>query len=153
MRIRFILPLFLCLTVLTGCGSKELNLSSYDGSKTVAVTVEIADAPKERSLGLMNRAKLEEGKGMLFVFKEPAMLSFWMKDTRIPLDILYFDANGEFVSTAEMVPCTADPCAQYKTQAMSKYALEVNPDFRKSNEIGVGWKLDLDQVRKMSRPK
>ncbi len=153
MSLRSVLPLFLCLVTLTGCGSKELTLSSFDGLKKVTVTVEVADTPKERDLGLMNRTKLEAGKGMLFVFKEPAMLSFWMKNTLIPLEILYFDASGEFVSTAEMTPCTADPCAQYKTQAMSQYALEVNPDFRKANEIGVGWKLDLNQVRKMARPK
>lgn len=154
MRYRFSVPLAcFCLLALTGCGSKELVLSSFDGSETAKVIVEIADTPKERDQGLMDRDVLEEGKGMLFVFKEPEMLSFWMKNTRIPLEILYFDQQGEFVNVASMVPCTADPCPRYNAVARSQYALEVNPGFRETHKIGVGWKLDVKKVGKMSRPK
>ncbi len=148
-----ILPTFFCLLALTACGPKELTLTSFDGSKKVSLMVEVADTPKERDRGLMDRNVMEEGKGMLFVFKEPEMLSFWMKNTRIPLEILYFDQQGEFVNVAAMVPCTADPCPRYDAEALSQYALEVNPGFRVANEIGVGWKLDVKKVGKMSRPK
>ncbi len=153
MNYRIFFPAFLCALALTGCGPKEITLSSLNGPKTVKVIVEIADTPKERDLGLMNRNTLEEGKGMLFVFKEPEMLSFWMKNTLIPLEILYFDAVGEFVNAVEMVPCTKDPCPLYEAAALSKYALEVNPGFRTSNEIGVGWKIDVEKIGKMSRPR
>ena len=144
--------LFLLLT-LSGCGPSTLTLSSFDGSKTATVTVEVADTPSKRDLGLMNRMKLDPDKGMLFVFPEPAMLLFWMKNTKIPLEVIYFDPAGAFVSASQMTPCTADPCDKYKAQGMSQYALEVNSDFRKAHGIGVGWKLDLSQVRKMARPK
>lgn len=153
MKLKSLLPLALSALVLTACGSRELTIRSYDGSKTATVTVEVADSPKERDKGLMNRSKLDQDKGMLFVFKEPAMLSFWMKNTLIPLDILFFDANGEFVSATQMTPCTKDPCTQYKAQSQAQFALEVNPDFRKANGIGVGWTIDPKQVMKMARPK
>lgn len=153
MRIRFLLLLLPAFFLLTGCGACDLTLTSFDGSKTAIVTAEIADTPKERDRGLMDRNILEEGKGMLFVFKEPEMLSFWMKNTRIPLEILYFDQQGEFVNVASMVPCTAYPCPRYDAEALSQYALEVNPGFREKHGIGVGWRLELKQVRKMSRPK
>lgn len=153
MRFRSLLPALLSLSVLSACGSSVLTLSSFDGSKTAAVTVEVVDSPSEREQGMMNRTKLDVDTGMLFAFPEPAMLSFWMKNTNIPLEVLFFDVNGEFVSAAQMVPCTADPCAKYKAQAASKYALEVNSDFRKAHDIGVGWKLSVKQLKKISRPK
>ncbi len=152
MRIPSAVALLLTLMALSGCGPATLTLSSRDGTKTVQVTVEIADSPSERETGLMKRKKLQIDTGMLFVFRDPQMLSFWMKNTLIPLDILFFDADGEFVSAMQMTPCIEDPCPRYKSQALSKYALEVNPDFRKAHGVGVGWTLNLDEVRKMARP-
>ena len=153
MRLHHFLPALLCLIVLSGCGPKVLTLSSYDGLKTATVTVEVADSPKERDRGLMNRTKLEVDKGMLFAFPEAITQKFWMKNTVIPLEILFFDANGDFVNALQMTPCTADPCELYTSSALAKYALEVIPDFRKANGIGVGWKLDVKQVGKMAKPK
>ncbi len=137
---------------LAGCGTSTITLYSDDGSKTVDVKVEIADSPKEREKGLMNRTTMEDGTGMLFVFVSSDMLSFWMKNTKIPLDILFFDEAGAFVSYTTMQPCTTDPCPVYKSAALSAYALEVNRGFRDTHGIGVGWKLNLDQVRKAARP-
>ncbi|MDO5620579.1 MAG: DUF192 domain-containing protein [Paracoccus sp. (in: a-proteobacteria)] len=57
-------------------------------------TVEIADTPAERALGLMHRKALEPRHGMLFVYDRPQEVSFWMKDTLIPLDLIFMDASG-----------------------------------------------------------
>jgi len=138
--------------LLSACGTETLTLSSFDGTDTVTVNVEIADSPEEREEGLMNRKSLKPDTGMLFVFPEPQMLSFWMKNTLIPLDIIFFDAQGNFVSGLTMEPCTENPCPTYKAAALSSYALEVRKDYRKDHGIGTGWKLDLTEVQKISKP-
>lgn len=136
--------LVLCL-LLWGCGKKssDLTLSSSDGSKTVTILIEVADEPEERARGLMNRTELPQDTGMLFVFPESAMRSFWMKNTLIPLEIFYFDGNGEFVSWTTMQPCEKEPCPTYDSASLAKYALEVSPGFRAKNGIGVGWNIDI----------
>lgn len=149
---RKLLPLVVLSLMLTACGPQALTLSSFDGSKSVTIQVEVADSAKEREKGLMNRESLKPNTGMLFAFKEPQMLVFWMKNTKIPLEIIYFDAEGTFVNSLEMQPCVTDECEQYKSASLAKYALEVQPDFKKGNGVGVGWKLDLTQVEAMSDP-
>jgi uncharacterized membrane protein (UPF0127 family) len=101
----------------------------------------------------MGRSSLAENMGMFFAFKDPQVMQFWMKNTLIPLEILFFDAEGNFVNVATMEPCAADPCPRYKSAALSQYALEVSPGFRDKNEIGTGWKIDLNQVKKIASPK
>lgn len=128
--------------LLTSCGTQELNLSSFDGGKTASVTVEIADDADSRELGLMHRKKLDDDRGMFFAFPVAQILQFWMKDTLMPLEILFFDEKGEFVNMILMEPCTKNPCTIYKSAALAKYALEVAPGFREAHSIGVGWKID-----------
>ncbi len=129
-----------------------LTLSSADATKTVDVTVEIADTPKEREKGLMYRENLDQDHGMLFAFKEPQMLSFWMRNTKIPLEIMFFDERGRFINAYEMQPCTQEPCPTYDSEEVAQYALEVSKNFRVDHGIGVGWTMDLKQVNQVARP-
>jgi uncharacterized protein len=128
--------------LLASCGTQQLTLTSFDGAKTAQVTVEVADDADSRELGLMHRKTLEENKGMFFAFPTPQILQFWMKDTLMPLEILFFDEKGEFVNMILMEPCSKNPCPIYKSAALAKYALEVAPGFREANSVGVGWKID-----------
>ncbi len=137
---------------LSACGTKTLTLTSFNGTETAQVTVEIADSPEEREKGLMHRTELKQDTGMLFVFSEPQVLSFWMKDTKIPLEIIFFDQAGNFVNVHSMEPCTAMPCPSYSSAELSLYALEVNAGFKEQHKIGTGWKLDPKQVQKISKP-
>ena len=89
------------------------------------LTVAVADTSPLRSIGLMGVESLGDVDGMLFVFEESNVLSFWMKDTKIALDIAFFDGEGALVGSETMEPCVADPCPRYSSGASAVYAIEV----------------------------
>lgn len=95
-------------------------------SGVVTVTVEVADTPEERRIGLMFRDELAADAGMLFVYDAPATGGLWMKDTIIPLSAAFLDESGRIVALVDMEPCTADPCPRYAPNAAYRGALEVN---------------------------
>ncbi|KLJ00522.1 DUF192 domain-containing protein [Luteimonas sp. FCS-9] len=90
--------------------------------------VEIADNDEARARGLMFRDTLAEGHGMLFVHESEAPQAYWMKNTRIALDILYFDDERRLVSQQRDVPpCSGgNRCPSYPSQAPARYVLELN---------------------------
>ncbi len=111
------------------------------GGDPAEFSVEIARTPEEQAIGLMGRESLEDDAGMLFVFMPPRPLSFWMKDTLIPLDIIFFDHQWRYVSHTTMTPCTEEPCESYKSAKPSSGALEVNAGTVEKFKIGSGWQL------------
>jgi uncharacterized membrane protein (UPF0127 family) len=83
-----------------------------DGKKIVKIDVEIAENDAERNKGLMYRPYIPDSAGMLFIFPEPKELGFWMKNTQIPLDIIYVDAYKKlflFINTRNLFPKKASP--------------------------------------------
>jgi uncharacterized membrane protein (UPF0127 family) len=135
--------LLLCVLMLitcTACASGEPVVEL--GGKTFAV--EIADTREKQSLGLMFRDSMEADKGMLFIFPKEAPRSFWMKNTRIPLDIMYFDKELKMVSiSADTPPCKVTRCPSYPSNAPAMYVLELNAGAAKKLGVGVGEKLTL----------
>jgi Uncharacterized conserved protein len=90
-------------------------------------SVELATNDASREHGLMMRTALAPDHGMLFVFSDTAPRGFWMKNTLIPLDILYFDADRRLVSMQlEVLPCKADPCPIYPSSGPARYVLELS---------------------------
>lgn len=110
------------------------------GGKEVArVRVEVVDTASERETGLMYRSHLGEDAGMIFVFREPARLRFWMKNTEIPLDMIFADGGGKIVGiVADAAPYTLTPRG---VDAESSYVLEVNGGFAARHHVAVGDKL------------
>ncbi len=100
----------------------HILLVDVNGKKT-PLDVEVASTPEARQTGLMHRSTVE--RGMLFTFETSSVLMFWMKDTLVPLDILFFDADGLEISALTMQPCTADPCPLYRSDSPARYALEL----------------------------
>ncbi|MCH7568166.1 MAG: DUF192 domain-containing protein [Nanoarchaeota archaeon] len=99
-------------------------------------TVEIADDDEERQQGLMFRESLEQDKGMFFVFPKNDIYPFWMKNTLIPLDIIWIDENRIVVFISKNVqPCVADPCQIIEPEKEALYVLELNAGT--SDEIGL----------------
>ena len=91
-----------------------------------AVRVEIAADDETRQQGLMYRDRLPEATGMIFIFAKPDEYPFWMKNTLIPLDMVWIDANHRIAHVAHDVPpCQADPCPSYPPNAISSYVLEL----------------------------
>ena len=108
----------------------------------VPVGVEIADMDAERQTGLMGRTILPEDTGMLFVFEGEQTLSFWMRDTLIPLSIAYIDAQGRIVDIQDMQPLDDVP-PHYVSAEPARYALEVNQGFFEERGVMVGDTVEL----------
>jgi uncharacterized protein len=105
--------------------------------------VEIANSPAERAKGLMGRKSLPEGSGMLFVFSKPQRLSFWMKNTLIPLSIGFFDEEKRLFQVIDMATPENGKLALYVSKAPAMYALEVPQGWFDRHGIGLGTKFVL----------
>ena len=109
-----------------------------------AYTVEVARTHAQRSRGLMYRSSMAPDQGMLFLGQRPQVMKFWMKNTLIPLDILFFDANFRLVDLYENVPpCTADPCPLYPTRVPAQHVLELNAGQARAIGVAKGDVLEL----------
>jgi hypothetical protein len=110
----------------------------------VSFEVELARTSAEQQTGLMNRESMPENHGMLFIFEENGPKTFWMKNTLIPLDMLFLDEDMAVVEIkANVPPCKADPCATYPSEKSAKYVLELNAGSAEKNGIQVGAKANL----------
>ena len=111
--------------LLAGCASASGPWVELGGQR---YSIEIADDDAERARGLMFRDDMAADHGMLFIHDSEAPQSYWMKNTRIPLDILYFDDNRRLVSQQRDVPpCSlGDQCPPYPSDAPARYVLELN---------------------------
>ena len=108
------------------------------------LTAEVAYTDADRTLGLMHRRMLPENRGMLFVFPQAAPLSFWMKNTYLPLSIAFIDDTGTIINITDMKPLTTDT---HDSAGPARYALEMNRGWFKKRGIKSGAKLEgLDQA-------
>ena len=134
----------LCLLMLTTCTACASGDPSVEvGGQRFAV--EIADTREKQALGLMFRDSMPADQGMLFIFPNEAPRSFWMKNTRIALDIMYFDKDLRLVSiSADTQPCRVSRCPSYPSIAPAKYVLELNAGTALELGIGLGDRLIIE---------
>lgn len=119
----------------------ELELLNAEDSLIVSIDIEIADDDIQTEKGLMYRRSMEEMQGMLFIFPDMEMRSFWMKNTYIPLDLIYLDDKKTIVHIHE----NAQPRSRASLPSImpAKYVLEVNAGFSARHFIKVGDRISF----------
>jgi uncharacterized membrane protein (UPF0127 family) len=111
------------------------------------ITLELAVTPEEIGQGLMFRPHLPSDRGMLFLFQRERVPSFWMKDTMIPLDLLFLDGSGTIVEIiADAQPCATEPCPQYVPSQTAWAVLELNAGAAERHGLAAGDTLTFERV-------
>jgi len=119
----------LSLAVALAMGPVELVLGG------VTVSAEVADDQRERAKGLMGRAQLPPNHGMLFVYPDEMVRSFWMKNTALPLSIAFIDATGRVVHIADLKPLNTTPVS---SEVPAMYALEMTQGWFQAHGVVIG---------------
>jgi uncharacterized membrane protein (UPF0127 family) len=139
MRREFVCFLLLGLAMLRGvtaCGAEPRVTIATQQGRTVTFNVEIADSPAKREMGLQYRRDLASDHGMIFLFPDQSEQTFWMKNTPIPLDMIFINRELKIVGIVEeAVPFSLDPRS---VGARSQYVLEINGGLAKRNGIRPG---------------
>lgn len=117
---------------------------SPPGTDPVSVKVELATTPDERRLGLMHRQHLDADAGMLFLFDAPAPLSFWMRNTYIPLDMIFIKQDLTVLGVVENAEPLTD--TSRNVPGLSQYVLEVNAGFARAHGIAAGTTVRFEGV-------
>jgi uncharacterized membrane protein (UPF0127 family) len=150
-KFRLFVSLILFLSVLSNCSGGEKfekrGLFIESGGGRVAVMAEIASTPGQREQGLMYRKELKDGNGMLFVFDRDEMLSFWMKNTLVPLSIAYIAYDGRILEIHDMQSGDLTPVRSGRS---ARYALEVPQGWFDRAGIVPGDRLDTSALLELN---
>jgi|GEM_PF-79468 len=143
---------FLAVLAFTACQPPKEALPPADGQTYFPVSVgghelqlQLALTPAEQQKGLMSRDHLAEDHGMLFLFERPDRRGFWMHNTRIPLDIGYFDAGGQLVEVHKLFPYDETPVPSRSQEIL--IAVETNRGWYAAHGVKPGARIDLDDLR------
>ena len=123
--------------------SKNKKTEIFFPKQNIKIEAQLAQTVLQQTKGLMNVKNLPENQGMLFVFLDESRKSFWMKNTYIPLDLIFISRDKKIVEIKEnFEPCQQKNCPSYTSQKKAKYVLEVNGGFCQKHQIKEG-----DEVR------
>ena len=137
-----LINLLILTLFISGCQNNN-NYVKLNDQKFV---VELAESDEARAMGLMYREKMADDAGMLFIFSDEFRRAFWMKNTLIPLDILYFDGDRKLVSQSlNTPPCrnTTTRCPNYPSEKPAKYVLEINAGLSQKYGFKKGDQLEI----------
>jgi uncharacterized membrane protein (UPF0127 family) len=131
-------------TGLPGVTETAASITASDGTMTGCCLL-VAATDEQRQRGLMEVTDLGGYQGMVFVWDHDTEGGFWMRNTPTPLSIAWFDADGRFVSTTDMAPCsaTADDCPTYPPDGPYRFAVEVFEGDLEALGVGPGSRLTL----------
>lgn len=144
----WLIPLLALAALLAGCpGTDDTPAAGVEDWLSlkvgeVAFEAQVAIKEGEQRKGLMHRDALPENGGMLFPSQQPRRMSFWMANTRIPLDIGFFDSTGTLLEVHRMIP--HDTTRTVSRSEEVRYALEMNSGWFAQNGVLPGAQLDLE---------
>jgi uncharacterized membrane protein (UPF0127 family) len=134
----------------TDSSSADADAAEITGSTVARFFVEVADTTAERSRGLMHRRTMADGWGMLFVYPGEEQRAFWMKNTLIPLDIIFVSGAGRVVHIARNA--TPQTLERRRSQKPARYAVEVKAGVAKSAGVEVGHMVRFEHIATRHRP-
>lgn len=138
-HIHLFILIFIFTTSFVSCSQKKLEsktlLITTKEGQTFTLDAELARTQEERNFGFMERKKIPDGTGMLFIFEFDQKLSFWMKNTPHPLSIAYIDSNGIIREIYDMTPFSL---SSIESTVSVRYALEVPKGWFQKNNITTG---------------
>jgi len=139
--------LWISLAVLSGsaaCEAQPTVAISTESGREVVFYVEVADTPAKRELGLQYRRELGDDRGMLFLFASESRQTFWMKNTPIPLDMIFINRDRKIVGVVEQaVPYSLE---SRSVGAPSQYVLEINGGLAKRHGIKAGDSVRFEEI-------
>lgn len=136
--------LFVFMLVLfssVACGKEFVKVFFPDGT---AITAELAITDEERQRGLMYREKINADQGMLFIFEEESIQSFWMKNMKFSIDIIWLDREKRIIHIERSVPpCSEEPCPTYSSRIPAMYILEIKAGSADKNKLKLYDRLEF----------
>ena len=143
-RIASAMALLVMVFLASACQAQPSVTIRTKGGRERSFQVEIADTPSKRELGLQYRRELAADRGMIFLFPEESQQTFWMKNTPIPLDMIFVSRDRKIVGIVEQAaPFTLDPRS---VNGESQYVLEINGGLSKKYGFGPGDSVRFDGI-------
>jgi len=122
--------LFLSSILTAWAGGSDAGLEIFESRQLLIagklIRLEIADTPNRRRQGLMFRSRLGDNAGMIFTYKEAGDHRIWMKNTLIPLTVVWIDKMATVIGIKKINPCKQEKCPVYSVLSPSKYIIEFN---------------------------
>ncbi len=152
-RISFVIVLVsLSILVAISKGYHENGDLKYQGNIVVKIKdkpfrMDIAKTSGERKLGLMYKESLDLNEGMIFIYTKEKKYSFWMKNTMIPLDIIWLNKNKNVVHISKNTqPCKQNDCPSIKPNRRAIYVLEINANLSDKLGLSIGDSIEFDII-------
>jgi uncharacterized protein len=146
--IRFFIYLYIGYLLFKKMFDVIMNYKEYYSQRKIKLNLVKVSSEKSKRQGLMNRKNnLNNGEGMLFVYKKPQYISMWMKNTYIPLDVLFLNEDYEVVDIKRSMK--PHDTKSYKSKFKCKYAIEINGGGSKKNNINVGTRIVPSIIKKL----
>lgn len=133
--------LLILILFISSCSLKDTTKVCFENK---CINAEVRDTPQSRNLGLMFREELNEDEGMLFIFEKSSNYSFWMKNMKIYIDMIWLDENKKIVHIETKVPpCVTEECPTYSPQSEALYVVETVSGFSSKYELEIGQEVDF----------